>query len=357
MIFSSTTLKVEIGAFPNNQFLLLIIIFFQSMSNNSIYNSTNSKKKKYLLITDTDNLSIISSIIASRQYLKVKKGGSILSIGKESLRSIIQMSQNVLEEIIILTYNDKTVGTTPSKGSSNEEEDSFCANLKEENENPHKIILDSEDINQEEHFKIKDDEDLSDDEDNNTYENKKTTYLSRIPLNYKIIDHEVLTKMDNQTLISKNYESFLLFWEFLFCGLILIGVNYIIHLTALAVTLHSINTFYFFYCSILLVSLFWVSCDSLVRLIKDEQKEIFNNFSNQILFFCMFSSFLVWNIVDFLEENVRLYLTTQTNFTSLFVLAIILEAFTIMVNFFMDKFYREYDYAYVKYGEKKITIQ
>ena len=328
------------------------------MSNNSINNSTNNKKKKYLLITDTDNLSIISSIIASRSHLRVKKGESFLSIRKESLRSIIQMSQHVLEEIIILTYNNQTVNTTPSKGTSNDEEDSFCANFREENENPHKIILDSEDINQEEHFKVKDDEDLSDDdEDNKIYKNKKDTYLSSIPANYKIIDHEVLNKMEHQTLISNNYESFLLFWEFLFCGLILIGVKYIIHLTALAVTLHTVNTFYFFYCSVLLVLLFWVSFDSLVRMIKDEQKEIFNNFTNQILLFCIFCSFLVWNIVDFLEEDIRVYLNTQTNFVSLFVLAITFETFTIIVNFFMEKFYREYDYAYVKYGNKTITIQ
>ena len=56
------------------------------------------------------------------------------------------------------------------------------------------------------------------------------------------------------------------------------------------------------------------------------------DYCNEILLFCVLASFLVWHIVDAVEEPIRNYLNNQSNFTFLFVMCISVEGVLIITN-------------------------
>ena len=323
-----------------------------------------NEMKTYLLITDTNNLSYISSIIASRKEVKIKSSQFSLAIRTRSFQKIMHFSSQISEEMIQLLLDGRIIKRLSTKNfqiphsSQEEEEDSFRAEMAESTQTPKKYILDSEDINQEEHIKLKEESDSVANENENIKGERLSTYLHVDSYNdSNSIDLSILKQIPHQNMITRNFENFMIFWELLYCTLIILGVNMLIHLTALVVITGTSNTFYVFYCGVIAMMMFYVSFYALVKIIKDEQREISKEFCNEILLFCVLSSFLVWHIVDSLEEPIKKYLNTQSNFTFLFVLCISVEAVVIITNFIMEEVYREYDFAYKKYGRNKRIVQ
>lgn len=317
--------------------------------------------KTYLLITDTNNLSYISSIIDSRKELKIQMNQCSLNIHTHSIQKIMQLSSQISEEMIQLLLEGKVIRRLSTKNytmfhsSQEDDEDSFKAEIS--TQAPKKYILDSDDINQEEHINLKEESYLLINENDNINREKISTYLHVNSYNDRNnIDINILKQIPNQNIITRNYESFMIFWELLYCTLIILGVNIIIHLTAVVVVSGTINTFYVFFCGVLSLMMFYVSFFSLVKIIKDEQRKISREFCNEILLFCVLASFLVWNIVDSVEEPIRNYLNTQSNFTFLFVICISVEGILIITNMLMEEVYREYDYLQEKYDKKKNKI-
>ena len=316
--------------------------------------------KTYLLITDTNNLSHISSIIESKKELKIQINQFSLNICTQSIQKIMKLSSQLSEEMIQLLLDGKVIRRLSTKNntmfhsSQEDDEDSFKAEIS--TQAPRKYILDSEDINQEEHINIKEESYLLINENENINKEKFSAYLRvNSYKNRSNIDINILKQIPNQNIITRNYESFMIFWELLYCILIILGVNIIIHLTALFVVAGTLNTFYVFFCGVLSLMMFYVSFFSLVKIIKDEQRKISTNYCNEILLFCVLASFLVWHIVDAVEEPIRNYLNNQSNFTFLFVMCISVEGVLIITNMLMEEVYREYDYLYEKYNKKKIV--
>ena len=121
--------------------------------------------KTYLLITDTNNLSHISSIIESKKELKIQINQFSLNICTHSIQKIMKLSSQLSEEMIQLLLDGKVIRRLSTKNntmfhsSQEDDEDSFKAEIS--TQAPRKYILDSEDINQEEHINIKEESYLS----------------------------------------------------------------------------------------------------------------------------------------------------------------------------------------------------
>ena len=68
-----------------------------------------NEMKTYLLITDTNNLSYISSIIASRKEVKIKSSQFSLTIRTRSFQKIMQLSSQISEEMIQLLLDGRII--------------------------------------------------------------------------------------------------------------------------------------------------------------------------------------------------------------------------------------------------------
>ena len=168
--------------------------------------------------------------------------------------------------------------------------------------------------------------------------NKKSNNKSKINI-------EILLKIKNQNFITKNYEDILIYWEVLFCLLIIIGFNIIIHIMSFIVNLRLIFNFYVFYCILLSGLLLYIGIFSLIKIQKDLEKEIVNNsIISELLIFSVFLTFGVWIVICYLNKDLKKYILNQSYYNILFISAVFIEIITLIQNFAMNETYREYDY-------------
>lgn len=292
--------------------------------------------KSYELIGKEENLGKISEIINKNDKFIVRKNLEVILIPKKSYKYIIDLSSLKLEESLCFSFN-KNKEEDISKGDSND----VYLSHQQQNSNINKMIFDNEDnkkkvtINEEVNvYEI--------DNETDTLKKKKET-LKIKKVNDGKISENILKEITKHKYIASHYNNIIILWEILYCVLILLGLNIFIHITVIIFKFEVINSFYVLYCGILITFLFYIGIKSLFKIIKDREKEICNDLTNEFLIFTDLITLCAWFIIGKLELNIKIYIITQTYYNTLFIFGVLVETFIIILNFTMNEVYREYD--------------
>jgi len=321
--------KIYLGSAKN---FSKIFNFLSKKENFNIsYNSTKISKRSFEKISKLSNnkniYSYITLIISNKNNNNNDKNNnnkiySLSSNDEDSIDIIIDKNKYLYKNnYMVIDTNDNNV-------EKYKDIDFISKNEEEEDEfNSHSPLiskLPSQQNNLNENEKLK--------------SNKKSNNKSKINI-------EILLKIKNQNFITKNYEDILIYWEVLFCLLIIIGFNIIIHIMSFIVNLRLIFNFYVFYCILLSGLLLYIGIFSLIKIQKDLEKEIVNNsIISELLIFSVFLTFGVWIVICYLNKDLKKYILNQSYYNILFISAVFIEIITLIQNFAMNETYREYDY-------------
>ena len=304
-------------------------------------NKKNIVIKSFNLIGKEENLGIISKIIDKNDKLKITINSNTILIPKTSYQKIINYSQLILEQNLCFSYQKTKNDDETSKGDSTD----VILGYEQKNSNIDKMIFD----NEEHQKKVKINFEpivYENDNETDTLKEKKEILIQNEDLeedNKRNISRNILKQISNHKYIANHYQDFIISWEILFCIIILLGLNILIHITVLIAKFETLNTFYVFYCGLLSTCFFYIGISSLYKIIMDKENEICMSIINELLIFTDLVSLSAWFIITNLEKGIKLYIITQTYYNSLFIFAIIIETITIILNFTMNEVYKEYD--------------
>ena len=302
---------------------------FNFLSNKNIFDVNNKsielKKRSFDKISKLSNKNIYSyiTLILSNQNDKMN---SVSSFDQNSVDIIIDKEKYLYKNnYMVIDTNDNNVDKHKDidflQSKSEEEEEEF---------NSHSPLLSKK---------------PSKNNNNNNINEKDKKKLDNKDHNKSKINIEILLKLKNQNFITHNYEDILIYWEVLFCLLIIIGFNIFIHIMSCIVNLRIILNFYIFYCFILSGLLLYIGTFSLIKIQKDLEKEIVSNsIINELLILSIFLTFGVWIVICYLNKDLKKYILNQSYYNILFISGILIEFFTLIQNFAMNETYREYDY-------------
>ena len=300
---------------------------FNFLSNKNIFDVNNKsielKKRSFDKISKLSNKNIYSyiTLILSNQNDKMN---SVSSFDQNSVDIIIDKEKYLYKNnYMVIDTNDNNVDKHKDidflQSKSEEEEEEF---------NSHSPLLSKKPS-----------------QNNNNNNEKDKIKLNSKNNNKNKINIEILLKLKNQNFITHNYEDILIYWEVLFCLLIIIGFNIFIHIMSVIVNLRIILNFYIFYCFILSGLLLYIGTFSLIKIQKDLEKEIVaNSIINELLILSIFLTFGVWIVICYLNKDLKKYILNQSYYNILFISGILIEFFTLIQNFAMNETYREYDY-------------
>lgn len=297
--------------------------------------------KSYNLIGKEENLGKISKIIETNDKLKVRINSYTLLIPKTSYKKIINYAQLILENYLCFSYNKIKNDDETSKADSTD----VILGHEQKNSNIDKMIFD----NDEHQKKVKINIEpivYENDNETDTLKEKKEKLIINENIeedDKRNISRNILKQISNHKYIANHYQDFVICWEILFCIIILLGLNILIHITVLIAKFETLNSFYVFYCGLLSTCFFYIGISSLYKIIMDKENEICMSIINELLIFTDLVSLSVWFIIRKLEKDIKFYIITQTYYNSLFIFAIIIETITIILNFTMNEVYREYD--------------
>ncbi len=293
------------------------------------------KVKVLNLIGKKENLGKVINIINKKNIFNIKKNNQYIQIQKKSFEKISILSSIKKEEHIVLSYykiNDY------NKLSDNDSNDIILGH-QSKNSNVNKMIFDIEKNTKNENLI---DEDF--DETDPLKTNLLHKYKQYHALNENIVvSKEIIKQVKKHNYISNNYETVLIIWEILYCILILLGVNILIHLIVLFFNLYIFNSFYIFYCGVLLSFLLYSGIKSVYKIMKKREREICMDMTNQFIIFCTLITLFIWIIINKSEKEIKNYLTSNSHYNLLFISSIIIEIFVIIQNYTMNGLYREYD--------------
>jgi len=336
------------------------------MSN--VFNINNSKILNY--IGSTQNFSKIFNFLSNKNFFYINNNS--IKLTKSSFDKISKLSdKNIYTYItLIISNKDDKINSFSSNDQSSvdiiidKEKYLFKNNFmvvdtNDNNEKKHKDIdfLQSKSEEEEEEFNSHSPLLSKKPSQNNNNNNEK----DKIKLNSKNnnknkINIEILLKLKNQNFITHNYEDILIYWEVLFCLLIIIGFNIFIHIMSVIVNLRIILNFYIFYCFILSGLLLYIGTFSLIKIQKDLEKEIVaNSIINELLILSIFLTFGVWIVICYLNKDLKKYILYQSYYNIIYISAILFEFFTLIQNFAMNDTYREYDYYLKKNKNNNIN--
>ena len=302
---------------------------FNFLSNKNIFDVNNKsielKKRSFDKISKLSNKNIYSyiTLILSNQNDKMN---SVSSFDQNSVDIIIDKEKYLYKNnYMVIDTNDNNVDKHKDidflQSKSEEEEEEF---------NSHSPLLSKK---------------PSKNNNNNNINEKDKKKLDNKDHNKSKINIEILLKLKNQNFITHNYEDILIYWEVLFCLLIIIGFNIFIHIMSCIVNLRIILNFYIFYCFILSGLLLYIGIFSLIKIQKDLEKEIVSNsIINELLILSIFLTFGVWIVICYLNKDLKKYILNQSYYNILFISGILIEFFILIQNFAMNETYREYDY-------------
>jgi len=335
------------------------------MSN--VFNINNSKILNY--IGSTQNFSKIFNFLSNKNFFYINNNS--IKLTKSSFDKISKLSdKNIYTYITLIISNNDKINSFSSNDQSSvdiiidKEKYLFKNNFmvvdtNDNNEKKHKDIdfLQSKSEEEEEEFNSHSPLLSKKPSQNNNNNNEK----DKIKLNSKNnnknkINIEILLKLKNQNFITHNYEDILIYWEVLFCLLIIIGFNIFIHIMSVIVNLRIILNFYIFYCFILSGLLLYIGTFSLIKIQKDLEKEIVaNSIINELLILSIFLTFGVWIVICYLNKDLKKYILYQSYYNIIYISAILFEFFTLIQNFAMNDTYREYDYYLKKNKNNNIN--
>jgi hypothetical protein len=293
------------------------------------------KIKVVNLIGKKENLGKVINIINKKNSFNIKKNIQYIQIQKKSFEKISVLASFKIEEHLTLSY----ININDDIKSNDNDSNDILLGHQSKNSNVNKMIFDVEkDIKTENLI----DEDF--DETDPLKINLLHKYKQYDSLNeYNTISKEIIKKIKKHTYMSNNYENILIIWEILYCFLILLGFNLLIHLIVLVFKLYIFNSFYIFYCGVLLSFLLYSGIKSVYKIMKEREREICMDLTNQFIIFCTFITLFIWIIINKLEKEIKDYLITETHYNILFISSIIIEIFVIIQNYSMNALYREYD--------------
>jgi hypothetical protein len=335
------------------------------MSN--VFNINNSKILNY--IGSTQNFSKIFNFLSNKNFFYINNNS--IKLTKSSFDKISKLlDKNIYTYITLIISNNDKINSFSSNDQSSvdiiidKEKYLFKNNFmvvdtNDNNEKKHKDIdfLQSKSEEEEEEFNSHSPLLSKKPSQNNNNNNEK----DKIKLNSKNnnknkINIEILLKLKNQNFITHNYEDILIYWEVLFCLLIIIGFNIFIHIMSVIVNLRIILNFYIFYCFILSGLLLYIGTFSLIKIQKDLEKEIVaNSIINELLILSIFLTFGVWIVICYLNKDLKKYILYQSYYNIIYISAILFEFFTLIQNFAMNDTYREYDYYLKKNKNNNIN--
>ena len=326
------------------------------MSN--VFNINNSKILNY--IGSTQNFSKIFNFLSNKNFFYINNNS--IKLTKSSFDKISKLSdKNIYTYITLIISNNDKINSFSSNDQSSvdiiidKEKYLFKNNFmvvdtNDNNEKKHKDIdfLQSKSEEEEEEFNSHSpllSKKPSKNNNNNNINEKDKKKLDNKDHNKSKINIEILLKLKNQNFITHNYEDILIYWEVLFCLLIIIGFNIFIHIMSCIVNLRIILNFYIFYCFILSGLLLYIGTFSLIKIQKDLEKEIVSNsIINELLILSIFLTFGVWIVICYLNKDLKKYILYQSYYNIIYISAILFEFFTLIQNFAMNDTYREYDY-------------
>ena len=293
------------------------------------------KFKVLNLVGKKENLGKAINIINKKDIFNINKNNKYIQIQKKSFEKISILASFKIEEHLTLSY----ININDDIKSNDNDSNDILLGHQSKNSNVNKMIFDVEkDIKTENLI----DEDF--DETDPLKINLLHKYKQYDSLNeYNTISKEIIKKIKKHTYMSNNYENILIIWEILYCFLILLGVNILIHLIVLVFKLYIFNSFYIFYCGVLLSFLLYSGIKSVYKIMKEREREICMDLTNQFIIFCTFITLFIWIIINKLEKEIKDYLITETHYNILFISSIIIEIFVIIQNYSMNALYREYD--------------
>jgi len=333
-----------------------------SINNNSsiIKNINNFKVLNY--IGSSQNFSKIFNFLSNKNIFEVNNNS--IKLYKRSLDKISKLSnENIYSYITLILSNENN----KMKSISSFDQNSVDIIIDKEKylyKNNY-MVIDSNDNNVDKHKDIdflqskseEEEEELNshspllskkpsqNNNNNNIINEKEKQKFNNKNNNKSKINIEILLKLKNQNFITHNYEDILIYWEVLFCLLIIIGFNIFIHIMSCIVNLRIILNFYIFYCFILSGLLLYIGTFSLIKIQKDLEKEIVSNsIINELLILSIFLTFGVWIVICYLNKDLKKYILNQSYYNILFISGILIEFFTLIQNFAMNETYREYDY-------------
>ena len=297
--------------------------------------------KSFNLIGKEENLGIISKIIDKNDKLTIRINSSTLVIPKNSYKKIIKYGELILEQNLCFSYNKRKNDDEISKEDSTD----VILGHEQKNSNIDKMIIDNEEHQKKVKINI---EPIvyENDKETDTLKEKKETLIKnedKEEEDKRNISRNILKQISNHKYIANHYQDFIIIWEILFCIIILLGLNILIHITVLIAKFETLNTFYVFYCGLLSTCFFYIGISSLYKIIMDKENEICMSIINELLIFTDLVSLSAWFIITKLEKDIKLYIITQTYYNSLFIFAIIIETITIILNFAMNEVYKEYE--------------
>ena len=337
------------------------------MSN--VFNINNSKILNY--IGSTQNFSKIFNFLSNKNFFYINNNS--IKLTKSSFDKISKLSdKNIYTYITLIISNNDKINSFSSNDQSSvdiiidKEKYLFKNNFmvvdtNDNNEKKHKDIdfLQSKSEEEEEEFNSHSpllSKKPSQNNNNNNEKDKKI--LNGKNNNKNKINIEILLKLKNQNFITHNYEDILIYWEVLFCLLIIIGFNIFIHIMSVIVNLRIILNFYIFYCFILSGLLLYIGTFSLIKIQKDLEKEIVaNSIINELLILSIFLTFGVWIVICYLNKDLKKYILYQSYYNIIYISAILFEFFALVQNFAMNETYREYDYYLKKNKNNKDELK
>ena len=335
------------------------------MSN--VFNINNSKILNY--IGSTQNFSKIFNFLSNKNFFYINNNS--IKLTKSSFDKISKLSdKNIYTYITLIISNNDKINSFSSNDQSSvdiiidKEKYLFKNNFmvvdtNDNNEKKHKDIdfLQSKSEEEEEEFNSHSPLLSKKPSQNNNNNNEKDKKILNSKNNNKNkINIEILLKLKNQNFITHNYEDILIYWEVLFCLLIIIGFNIFIHIMSVIVNLRIILNFYIFYCFILSGLLLYIGTFSLIKIQKDLEKEIVaNSIINELLILSIFLTFGVWIVICYLNKDLKKYILYQSYYNIIYISAILFEFFTLIQNFAMNDTYREYDYYLKKNKNNNIN--
>ena len=297
--------------------------------------------KSFNLIGKEENLGIISKIIDKNDKLTIRINSSTLVIPQNSYKKIIKYGELILEQNLCFSYNKRKNDDEISKEDSTD----VILGHEQKNSNIDKMIIDNEEHQKKVKINI---EPIvyENDKETDTLKEKKETLIKNEDIeedDKRNISRNILKQISNHKYIANHYQDFVICWEILFCIIILLGLNILIHITVLIAKFETLNSFYVFYCGLLSTCFFYIGISSLYKIIMDKENEICMSIINELLIFTDLVSLSAWFIITNLEKGIKLYIITQTYYNSLFIFAIIIETITIILNFAMNEVYKEYE--------------
>ena len=219
-------------------------------------NKKNIVIKSFNLIGKEENLGIISKIIDKNDKLKIRINSNTILIPKTSYKKIINYSQSILEQNLCFSYQKTKNDDETSKGDSTD----VILGHEQKNSNIDKMIFD----NEEHQKKVKINFEpivYENDNETDTLKEKKEILIQNEDLdedNKRNISRNILKQISNHKYIANHYQDFIISWEILFCIIILLGLNILIHITVLIAKFETLNTFYVFYCGLLSTCFFYI---------------------------------------------------------------------------------------------------